>query len=105
MKSWVVISDAVTAARRGLSPLPDDRLFVAVLASWVLFVALVTYVLLGWLGAGVILAVGALAGIGRIAMHSRTPVSRRGAGGPMREPAVRKGLQQRGESTDRRPKR
>ena len=29
MKSLAVISKAVTAARRSLSPLPDDRLFVA----------------------------------------------------------------------------
>jgi hypothetical protein len=104
MKSLVVISETVTAARRSLSPLPDDRLFVAVLASWVLFVALVTYVLLGWLGAGAILAVGALAGIGTIAIGSRGPAPR-SAADPTSEPALRKGVQQRGESTDRRPKR
>ena len=37
--------------------LPDDRLFVALLTTWVAVLTVVTYLLLGWASAGVLIAI------------------------------------------------
>jgi hypothetical protein len=50
--------------------LPDDRLFLALLTAWVGVVALVTYLLLGWVSAGVLIAVVGLSGTATIAAQS-----------------------------------
>ena len=51
--------------------LPDDRLFVALLTAWVVLLALVTYVLLGWESAGVLTTVVGVFIIATIAVQSR----------------------------------
>ena len=54
-----------------LSLKPDDLLFVAMLAAWVLVVAIVAYLLLGWVGAGTVMAAASLFVAGMIAAQSR----------------------------------
>jgi hypothetical protein len=77
---WVELCDTLTAGRLSLC-LPDDRLFIAMLAAWVVLDALVSFALLGWQGAYVILAGGGLAGMVAIALqsHERRPRSSRAA--------------------------
>jgi hypothetical protein len=65
MKWWMDASDAFHHC------LPDDRVFVAVLTSWVVVLALVTYLLLGWVSAGVLITVAAVFVIATIAAQSR----------------------------------
>jgi hypothetical protein len=45
-QSLAPVRDAVTATSHRLGLLPDDGLFVGLLAAWVVFVATVTYLLL-----------------------------------------------------------
>ncbi len=67
---WIELCDTLTAGRLSLC-LPDDRLFIAMLAAWVVLDALVSCALLGWQGgAWVILAVGGLVGMVAIAVQS-----------------------------------
>jgi hypothetical protein len=54
-----------------LSLKPDDLMFVALLTTWVLIVALVAYLLLGVIGAGVVMAAASLFAAGMIAVQSR----------------------------------
>ena len=49
---------------------PDDRLYVAMLTAWVVLVAVVTYLLLGWAAAGIIILT-ALFGFAALALQSR----------------------------------
>ena len=65
------ILGALTANHPGLSLKPDDLLFVIILTAWVVLVAIVTYVLLGWACAGAVITVAGLYGIGTIAVQSR----------------------------------
>jgi hypothetical protein len=44
--SLAPVRDAVTATSHRLGLLPDDGLFVGLLAAWVVFIATVTYLLL-----------------------------------------------------------
>jgi hypothetical protein len=54
MKWWTAGWDALMANRRHrFSLMPDDALYVAMLAAWVAMLAIVTYLLLGWASAGV----------------------------------------------------
>jgi membrane associated rhomboid family serine protease len=50
---------------------PDDRLFVAMLTAWIVLLAVVTYLLLGWESAGVLIVVAGLFGFATIAAQSR----------------------------------
>jgi hypothetical protein len=50
--------------------LPDDRLFVALLTAWVVVLAVVTYLLLGWESAGVLIAIAGIVGIATVAFQS-----------------------------------
>jgi hypothetical protein len=59
------------AATWAVSLAPDDGLFVAMLATWVLFVALVSFVLLGWAGGASVLGAGGLVGVVTVAVQSR----------------------------------
>jgi hypothetical protein len=65
MKWWIGAWDAYHHC------LPDDRLFVAMLTAWVAFLAVVTYLLLGWVSAGVVIIVAGLFGIAMNAAQSR----------------------------------
>jgi hypothetical protein len=67
----LVFRDTMVVLRRGLSLMPDDRGFVALLAAWVVLIALVTYILLGCIGAGVILSIGGIGGIVMVAAAVR----------------------------------
>ena len=58
---------------QGLSLKPDDLLFVAMLAAWVVLVDIVTYLLLGWASAAALIIVAGLFGIGTVAIQSRLP--------------------------------
>ena len=60
--------------------LPDDRLFVALLTTWVVLLAVVTYLLLGWESAGVLITIAGVVGITTIAAQSR-PHRRQGRTG------------------------
>jgi hypothetical protein len=71
MKWWIALCDAWKANYHALSLQPDDRLFVAMLTAWVVLVAIVTYLLLGWASAGAIITVAGLFAIGTIAVHSK----------------------------------
>lgn len=64
MKRWNRVWTAVPHC------LPDDRLFVALLTSWVSFLAVVTYLLLGWESAGVLIALAGVVGIATVAFQS-----------------------------------
>jgi Flp pilus assembly protein TadB len=72
-KWWRTAWGAVMADRPGLSLKPDDAWFVALLAAWVACLVAVTYLLLGWQSAGVLLTVAGLFGIATIAIQSRQP--------------------------------
>jgi hypothetical protein len=63
--------DAAMADHPGLSLKPDDGWFVALLTAWVACLVAVTYLLLGWQSAGVLLTVACLFGIATIAIQSR----------------------------------
>jgi membrane associated rhomboid family serine protease len=65
MKWWMAARDALQHS------LPDDRLFVAMLTAWVVLLACVTYLLLGWESAGVLIAVAGLFGTATIATQSQ----------------------------------
>jgi hypothetical protein len=67
MKRW----DRVRTALRHY--LPDDRLFVALLTTWVAVLAVVTYLLLGWASAGVLIAIAGIVGTATVAFHSSAP--------------------------------
>jgi hypothetical protein len=71
MKWGRALWDAWMANRHGVALQPDDRLFVAMLTAWVILVAIVTYLLLGWESAGAVIAVAGFFGIGTIAVQSR----------------------------------
>ena len=68
MKWWIVGRDALTVAQHCL---PDDRWFVALLTAWVGLLVAVTYLLLGWASACVLIAVTASFGLATIAAQSR----------------------------------
>jgi hypothetical protein len=53
--------------------LPDDRLFVALLTTWVAVLTVVTYLLLGWASAGVLIAIAGIVGIATVAFQSSAP--------------------------------
>jgi hypothetical protein len=57
--------------RHGSFPKPDDGLFVAMLTAWVVLLAVVTYLFLGWESAGVLIIVAVLFAIATIAAQSR----------------------------------
>ena len=57
MKWWIGAGDAFRHC------LPDDRWFVALLTAWVGLLVAVTYLLLGWASAGVLIAVAAVFGL------------------------------------------
>jgi hypothetical protein len=65
------IGGTLMANRLRLSLKPDDLLFVALLGAWVLVVAITAYLLLGWAGAGAVITVAGLFGMGMIAAQSR----------------------------------
>jgi hypothetical protein len=67
---WVTLCDTVTRGYLSRCLRPDDRLFVAMLAAWVVLDGLVSCALLGWAGVGVILFAGALLSMLAIAMQS-----------------------------------
>jgi hypothetical protein len=67
---WVTLCDTVTRGHLSRCLRPDDRLFVAMLAAWVVLDGLVSCALLGWAGIGVVLFAGALLGMLAIAMQS-----------------------------------
>ena len=52
--------------------MPDDGLFVGMLTAWVSFVAIVTYLLLGWACAGALVTVMGLVGMGAMMVDSTT---------------------------------
>ena len=66
--------------------LPDDRLFVALLTTWVVVLTVVTYLLLGWASAGVLIAIAGVVGIATVAFHSSAHYHRQNHGGA-RSPA------------------
>jgi hypothetical protein len=49
---------------------PDDRLFVAMLTAWIVLLAVVTYLLLAWESAGVLITVAGPFGFATIAAQS-----------------------------------
>jgi hypothetical protein len=67
---WVKLCDSVTGGHLSRCLRPDDRLFVAMLAAWVVLDGLVSCALLGWAGVWVILFAGALLSMLAIAMQS-----------------------------------
>jgi hypothetical protein len=71
MNRWGARWDAWLANRYGLALQPDDRLFVAMLTAWVILVAIVAFLLLGWESAGAIIIVAGLLGMGTVAVQSR----------------------------------
>ena len=73
MNGGAAIRGASMANRPGLSLKPDDLLFVAMLAAWVVLVDIVTYLLLGWASAAALIIVAGLFGIGTVAIQSRLP--------------------------------
>jgi hypothetical protein len=70
-KSGLAIGESFQVNRLGLSLKHDDFLFVVLLAAWILLVAVVSYLLLGWIGAGAVITVATLCGMGLIAVQSR----------------------------------
>jgi hypothetical protein len=60
MEVWSVVSHS----------LPDDRMFIALLTTWVGLLAVTTYLLLGWAIAGVLIAIAGVMGIGTVAFQS-----------------------------------
>jgi hypothetical protein len=73
MNGGAAIRDASIAKHPSLSLKPDDLLFVAMLTAWVVLVAIVTYLLLGWASAAALITVAGLFGIGTVALQSRPP--------------------------------
>jgi hypothetical protein len=67
MKWWIGAGDAFRHC------LPDDRFFIALLTAWVGLLVAVTYLLLGWASACVLIAVTAVFGLATIAAQSRQP--------------------------------
>jgi hypothetical protein len=61
VRAWTIVSHC----------LPDDRLFVALLTTWVALLVVATYLLLGWESAGVLITVAGAAGIATVAFQSR----------------------------------
>jgi hypothetical protein len=51
--------------------LPDDRMFLIVVTAWVALLAVASYVLLGWQGAGTIMAIAGLFGVGAVVVQLR----------------------------------
>jgi hypothetical protein len=70
MTSWIAAWTPLTTHGR-LYLKPDDRLYVAMLTAWIALVAVVTYLLLGWAAAGVLVSVAGLFGLGGLAFQSR----------------------------------
>lgn len=73
MNGGAAVRGASTAHHPALSLKPDDLLFVAMLAAWVVLVDIVTYLLLGWASAAALITVACLFGIGTVAIQSRQP--------------------------------
>ena len=71
LRMRVMIGETFRANSRGLSLKHDDLLFVALLAAWIVLVAVVSYLLLGWTGAGAVITVASLCGMGLVAVQSR----------------------------------
>ena len=71
VKAWTALRTAGTAHHPALSLKPDDLMFVAMLTAWVLIVALVSYLLLGWAGAGAVVSAASLYAAAMIAVQSR----------------------------------
>jgi hypothetical protein len=71
MKRNLAVRGVVMTHHPGLSLKPDDLLFVAMLTAWVLIVALVAYLLLGWVGAAGVISAASLFSAGMIAAQSR----------------------------------
>ena len=73
MRWWLVLRDAVAHLHPSFFLMPDDWLYTVMLTAWVLLVAVVTYLLLGWASAAALIAVAGLLGIGTVAIQSRPP--------------------------------
>jgi uncharacterized membrane protein YccC len=71
---WVWIVRRCTKVRSVMAhSLPDDRLFIALLTTWVGLLAVATYLLLGWASAGLLVVILGVMGIGTIAFQTRHP--------------------------------
>ena len=66
-----VETDTSMTPQADFSLKPDDLMFVAMLTAWVLIVALVSYLLLGWAGAGAVVSAASLYAAAMIAVQSR----------------------------------
>jgi len=71
---WVQLCDAVTGGYLSRRLRPDDRLFVAMLAAWVVLDAVVSCALLGWRGTFVLVFVGGLVAVAAILAQSKERV-------------------------------
>jgi hypothetical protein len=67
----VELCDTVTAGYLSRRFRPDDRLFVAMLAAWVVLDAVVSCALLGWQGAFVLIFVGGLVALAAVMGQSK----------------------------------
>jgi hypothetical protein len=68
---WVQLCDTVTGGYLSRRLRPDDRLFVAMLAAWVVLDAVVSCALLGWQGAFVLVFVGGLVAVAAVLAQSK----------------------------------
>ena len=71
IRTQKVLHLAETAHHPTFSLKPDDLMFVVLLTAWVMIVAIVAYLLLGLIGAAVVMAAASLFAAGMIAVQSR----------------------------------
>jgi hypothetical protein len=70
---WLAVRDPVAHLHPSFFLMPDDWLYTAMLSAWVVLVAVVTYLLLGWGSAAALLGVAGLFAAGTVAVQSRQP--------------------------------
>ena len=71
---WVMTRDGVLTRWwqvTWVAVAPDDRAFLALWATWVVFVALVGYVLLGWTGGALVLGIAGAFMVVTTTLHYR----------------------------------
>ena len=73
MRWWLALRDPVAHLHPSFFLMPDDWLYAGLLTAWVVLVAVVTYLLLGWASAAALIAVVGLVGLGTVAIQSRQP--------------------------------
>ena len=71
MRWWLALLDPVAHLHPSFFLMPDDWLYAALLTAWIVLVAVVTYLLLGWASAAALIAVVGLFGLGTVAIQSR----------------------------------